>query len=102
VDLGPGYATKIALKGAEDVVNGDGLLRVGCRLYVVQNRRNLISVFDLDTSARTATLHKTIRDPRFDVPTATARFGNRLYVTNARFNTIPMPDTTYSAVSIQL
>ncbi|MFJ8023552.1 SMP-30/gluconolactonase/LRE family protein [Streptomyces sp. NPDC096311] len=102
IDLSTGYATKITLKGADDVVNGDGLLRVGCRLYVVQNRKNLVSVFDLDMRARKATLCRTITDPRFDVPTAVARFDNRLYLVNARFNTAPTQDTTYNAVSVRL
>ena len=90
MNLRTGHATKITLVGAADVVNGDGLFRIGRTLYVVQNRLNLISVFDLDSKATTATLTGTITDPRFDVPTTAARFGNRLYLVNARF-TSPRP-----------
>ncbi|MFD4767601.1 NHL repeat-containing protein [Streptomyces niveus] len=102
VDPKTGHATNITLKGAADVVNGDGLVRVGNTLYVVQNRLNLITVFDLDAGARTATLRRSITDPRFDVPTTAARLGNRLYLVNARFTTPPTPDTTYNAVSVPL
>lgn len=102
VDPKTGHATHITLKGAADVVNGDGLLRVGNTLYVVQNRLNLITVFDLDAGARTATLRRSITDPRFDVPTTAARLGNRLYLVNARFTTPPTPETTYNAVAVPL
>ncbi|MEV0775697.1 superoxide dismutase [Streptomyces sp. NPDC050433] len=102
VDPKTGHATHIALRGAADVVNGDGLLRVGSTLYVVQNRLNLITVFDLDAGARTATLRRSITDPRFDVPTTAARLGNRLYLVNARFTTPPTPETTYNAVAVPL
>lgn len=57
MDLTTGYATEIALIGADDVVNGDGLVRIGRTLYVVQNRLNLISVFDLGAGATTATFN---------------------------------------------
>lgn len=102
VDPRTGHATVITLRGAADVINGDGLLRVGSTLYVVQNRLNLITVFDLDSRARTATLRRSITDPRFDVPTTAARLGNRLYLVNARFTTTPTPDTTYNAVAVPL
>ncbi|MET4927311.1 superoxide dismutase [Streptomyces sp. PSRA5] len=102
VDPKTGHATTITLKGAANVINGDGLLRVGSTLYVVQNRLNLITVFDLDARATTATLRRTVTDPRFDVPTTAARLGNRLYLVNARFTTTPTPETTYNAVAVQL
>ena len=84
------------------VVNGDGLVRIGRTLYVVQNRLNLVSVFDLDAKATTATLRRTITDPRFDVPTTAARFGDRLYLVNARFTSPQTPDTTFNAVAVSL
>lgn len=102
VDPKTGHATVITLRGAADVINGDGLLRVGRTLYVVQNRLNLITVFDLDSHARTATLRRSLTDPRFDVPTTAARLGNRLYLVNARFTTTPTPETTYNAVAVPL
>ncbi|MGI5459366.1 SMP-30/gluconolactonase/LRE family protein [Streptomyces sp. CA-249302] len=102
VSLKTGYATEIALSGAADVAGGDGLWRTGRTLYVVQNRLNLISVFDLDAKATTATLRDTITDPRFDVPTTAAQFGNRLYLVNARFTSPQTPETTFNAVAVSL
>ncbi|MFI1352441.1 SMP-30/gluconolactonase/LRE family protein [Streptomyces sp. NPDC020898] len=102
VSLRTGAATRITLVGQESVVNGDGLVRMGRTLYVVQNRLNLISVWDLDAGATTATLRTTITDPRFDVPTTAARYGNRLYLVNARFTTPQTPETTFNGVSVSL
>ncbi|MFD4560878.1 SMP-30/gluconolactonase/LRE family protein [Streptomyces sp. NPDC058469] len=102
VSLKTGHATEIALSGASDVANGDGLFRIGRTLYVVQNRLNRISVFDLDAKVTTATLRRTITDPRFDVPTTAARFGNRLYLVNARFTSPQTPDTTFTAVAVSI
>jgi len=102
VSLRTGVATEIALAGAENVANGDGLWRIGRTLYVVQNRLNLISVFDLDAEATAATLRRTITEPRFDVPTTAARFGDRLYLVNARFTSPQTPETTFNAVAVPL
>jgi sugar lactone lactonase YvrE len=102
VDLKTGYATEIALRGAGDVANGDGLVRIGRTLYVVQNRLNAISVFGLDAGAGSATLHRTITDPRFDVPTTAARWGDRLYLVNARFTSPQTPETTFNGVAVSL
>ncbi|MFJ4562673.1 superoxide dismutase [Streptomyces caelestis] len=102
VDLKTGHATKVTLKGATDVAGGDGLVRLGRTLYVVQNRLNKITVWDLDRKATTATLTRTITDPRFDVPTTAARYGDRLYLVNARFTSPQTPQTTFNAVAVSL
>ncbi|MFH8494697.1 SMP-30/gluconolactonase/LRE family protein [Streptomyces coeruleorubidus] len=102
VDLRSGHATTITLKGATDVAGGDGLVRLGRTLYVVQNRLNKITVWDLDRKATTATLTRTITDPRFDVPTTAARYGDRLYLVNARFTSPQTPETTFNAVAVSL
>jgi streptogramin lyase len=102
VNIRTGHATTIALAGADNVNNGDGLVRIGATLYVVQNRLNLVSVFSLDTKVTTATLRRTITDPRFDVPTTAARFGDRLYLVNARFTSPQLPETTFNGVSVPL
>ena len=102
VDVETGYATEIALTGAADVAGGDGLVRIGRTLYVVQNRLNLISVFDLDAKALSAGLSRTITDPRFDIPTTAARWGDRLYLVNARFSSPQLPDTTFNAVAVSI
>ncbi|MET9392089.1 superoxide dismutase [Streptomyces sp. NPDC006624] len=102
VGLGTGHATRIALEGAADVANGDGLVRTGRTLYVVQNRQNKVTVWRLGPGARTATLTRTITDPRFDVPTTAARHGHRLYLVNARFTSPQTPETTFDAVAVPL
>ncbi len=84
------------------LTNGDGLLLEGRTLYVVQNRMNLVSVFTLDAKVTTATLRRTITDPRFDVPTTAARFGDRLYLVNARFTSPQTPETTFNGVAVPL
>jgi sugar lactone lactonase YvrE len=99
VDPATGVATAIDL-GGETVVNGDGLLLSGRTLYVVQNRLNTVAVIELNRRGTAGTVEQRVTDPRFDVPTTVAKFGNRLYLPNARFGT-PSPETaTYNAVAI--
>lgn len=102
VSLRTGHATRVTLSGADNVVNGDGLVRVGRTLYVVQNRSNVVTVFDLDADSTKATLRRSITDPRFDVPATAARFAGRLYLVNARFTSPQTPDTTFTAVAVPL
>ncbi|MEU0948544.1 superoxide dismutase [Streptomyces canus] len=100
VPLATGNATRITLMGTDAVDAGDGLVRDGHRLFVVQNRLNQVSVLDLDAKVSTATLHHTISDPRFDVPTTAALHLNRLYVVNGRLTSPQLPDTTFNSVSV--
>jgi sugar lactone lactonase YvrE len=100
VDPDTGVATTVDL-GGESVSAGDGLLVLGRTLYVVRNQLNLVAVFELDKRGLRGELVKTITDPRFDIPTTVAAFGNRLYLPNARFTTPPTPDTPYSAVAVR-
>ena len=59
-----------------------------------------LAVIRLDRRGTSGTVRERVTDPRFDVPTTVARFGNRLYLPNARFG-IPSPETaTYNAVAI--
>lgn len=95
VDPATGHATQIDLGGAT-VVNGDGLFLRGDDLFVVQNQDNQISVIDLDHRAARGTLTQVITDGRFDIPTGADHVAGALYVVNARFNTPPTPDTTYT------
>ena len=99
VDPATGAASTVDL-GGYVVTAGDGLLVVGRTLYAVQNQLNLVAVFDLNAAGTSGSLVKTITDPRFDVPTTVARFGNRLYLPNARFTTPPTPDTVYTANAV--
>ncbi len=102
MNLRTGITTKITLIGQETVVNGDGLYRIGRTLYVVQNRLNLVSVWTLDRTSTTATLSRTITSPHFDVPTTAARYGNRLYLVNARFTKSPDPGDDVHGVAVSL
>ncbi|MEJ3745033.1 superoxide dismutase [Actinomycetes bacterium KLBMP 9797] len=99
VDPRTGVTTQVDL-GDELLTNGDGLLVLGRTLYVVQNRLNTVAAFRLNSAGTRGTLITRVTDPRFDVPTTVAAFGRRLYLPNARFNTTPTPDTTYSVVAI--
>lgn len=94
-----GLAREVDL-GGEVLTNGDGLLLDGRGPYVVQNRLNTVALFSLDRAGTVASLVTRLTDPRFDVPTTIARFGDRLYLPNARFTTEPTPSTPYNAVAI--
>ena len=91
----------LPILGGVSLVNGDGLLRRGpSTLYVVQNRLNSIAVLKLDRSFTSGTLKGAITDPRFDVPTTIAAFGNSLYAVNARFGVANPDSVPYSVVRV--
>ncbi|MFI2434083.1 SMP-30/gluconolactonase/LRE family protein [Streptomyces sp. NPDC018693] len=100
VDPHTGVTTLVDLGGAAPLTNGDGLLRLGRTLYVVQNRQNAIDVFTLAYDGRSAVFRRRVTDPDFDVPTTVAAYRDRLYLPNARFSTTPTPETTYSIVAV--
>lgn len=91
VDPRSGEARAIDLGGAS-VSNGDGLLLKGKTIYVVRNRLNQIAVFKLEDKFLRGEPKQTISDPRFDVPTTLAAFGESLYAVNARFG-VPSPES---------
>ncbi|MFI6099970.1 superoxide dismutase [Lentzea sp. NPDC051213] len=93
-----GNTVSINLSG-QTLTNGDGLLREGRQLYVVQNRLNKVARYTLSRDGATLAAERT--DARFDVPTTVAAFGKRLYLPNARFTTPPTPDTTYNVVAVE-
>ncbi|MFL6115371.1 MAG: SMP-30/gluconolactonase/LRE family protein [Catenulispora sp.] len=99
VDPATGVARTVDL-GGYLLTNGDGLLVRARTLYAVQNVLNTVAVFRLNRSGTRGTLVDRLTDPRLDVPTTVAAFGNRLYLPNARFTTPPTPTTTYTAVAI--
>ena len=100
VDPATGVTKTVDLHG-ETLTAGDGLLRDGSTLYAVQNRLNTVTVIELSEDGGEGKVVKKLTDPRFDVPTTVARFGMRLYLPNARFNTPPAPDTPYDVISVQ-
>ena len=99
VDPSTGDATQVDLGGAS-LANGDGLLLSGRTLFVVQNRLNQVAVVRLNSEGTAGEVTEHLTDPRFDIPTTVASFGNRLYLPNARFTTPPMPSTPYNAIAI--
>jgi hypothetical protein len=101
LDPATGASKEIALSGlAASLPNGDGLLRKGRTLYVVQNQDNRIAVVRLARNLSTGRVTRFLTDPDFDVPTTLARAGGQLWTVNARFSTPPTPTTPYSVVRV--
>jgi sugar lactone lactonase YvrE len=97
IDPDDGGFRKVDLHGAS-LENGDGLLFVDSRtLLVVQNRDNKIAVVKLGKRYRSGRVVKTITHPDFDVPTTVAKQNGSLFLPNARFGTVPPPDTADTA-----
>jgi streptogramin lyase len=102
IDPTTGHASRIDLGGpTATVVNGDGLLLQGRKLYVVQNRFNKITVIRLNRTFTSGQIVDTISSEQFDVPTTIARFGNKLYLVNARFSTAATPQTPYWITAVR-
>ena len=80
--------------------NGDGLLLLGRRLYVVQNRDNKIAVIHLKRGLHRGELKRYLTDSDFDVPTTIAERAGFLWAVNSRFTTPPTPDTPYDVVRV--
>ena len=104
VDPDTGASVEVDLGGAS-VINGDGMIRRGETLYVVQNRLNRVAVIRLDDeddgAAVSGRVVRTITDPLLDVPSTAALFGPCLYAVDARFTTPPTPATTYSVIRLR-
>jgi hypothetical protein len=84
VNARTGRTREIALD--QPVTNGDGILRQGRKIYVVQNRDNKIAVVKLSRKERRGRVRRFLTDPRLDVPTTIAPFKKFIYAVNARFN----------------
>ena len=91
VDPQTGVATQVDLGGAL-VTGGDGLLVVGTTLYVVQGGSSKVTVIKLDPAGTSGVVVGELTSDDFNVPTTVARFGNSLYLPNARFGN-PKPST---------
>lgn len=94
VDPATGDAAVVGL-GDAVLANGDGLLRQGLTLYVVQNRLNQVAQLRLAPDGSSGTLVGTHHDADLDVPTTAARLGRSLYLPNARFTTPQLPETEF-------
>ena len=98
IDARTGAAQEIDLGGA-DVKNGDGILRKGRKLYVVQNQLNLVTPVKLSRDLSQGRVRDSITSPLFNVPTTIARSGGRMYVVNAKFGS-NSPEQTYEVVRV--
>jgi sugar lactone lactonase YvrE len=87
-------ATEVDLGGAT-LPNGDGILLVGRRLYVVQNTLNQVAVVRLRHGFESGEVVRTITSDGFDVPTTIAKSWHSLYAVNARFGTAVTVETPY-------
>jgi hypothetical protein len=78
----------------------DGIVLSGRRLWAVQNSNQITSIL-LNDDLPAGTVEKVITSDLFQVPTTAARFGNRLAVVNAKFDTgIPPTADQYEVVLV--
>lgn len=82
------------------VPNVDGILLQGRTIYAVQNFSNKVSEFRLSEGLSSGRLLETITSPKFEVPTTVARFGDRLAVVNAKFDTGFPPTASQYEVTV--
>jgi sugar lactone lactonase YvrE len=78
----------------------DGIVVSGRRLWAVQNTNQITRIL-LNDDLTAGTVEKVITSKLFQVPTTAARFGNRLAVVNAKFDTgIPPTADQYEVVLV--
>lgn len=100
VDAATGASKTIA---GVSVPNVDGILvKDGHRLFAVQNATNQVSVWKLGPDFLAGEEKKVITSPLFQFPTTVARFGGRLAVANAKFDTgFPPTADQYEVVVVR-
>jgi len=99
VDPATGASARIA---GVDVPNVDGILLEAGRLWAVRSFDNRISRVDLAPDLRSGRVEADVTSDRFQVPTTAARFGHRLAVVNAKFDTgVPPTATRYEVVVVE-
>jgi hypothetical protein len=69
----------------------DGIVLAGRRLWAVQNFSNQVTRIRLDPQLTSGVVERVITSELFQVPTTAARFGSRLAVVNAKFDTRTPP-----------
>lgn len=84
VDSATGASATIA---GVSVPNVDGIRLQGKWLWAVQNFNNQVARVRLSPDLASGVIEEVITSDLFQVPTAAARFGNRLAVVNAKFDT---------------
>ena len=102
VDPSTGAATNVPLTGvATNVLRGDGIVRRGTTLYVVQNTLNQVALVKLTPDGTAGTISEVLTDRDLDVPTTADVFGPAVYAVNARFGTPPGPGVAYEVVRVE-
>jgi sugar lactone lactonase YvrE len=83
------------------VPNVDGIVLQGKRLWAVQNFDNQVARIRLSAHLTSGMVEEIITSDLFQIPTAAARFGSRLAVVNAKFDTgIPPTADQYEVVLV--
>jgi sugar lactone lactonase YvrE len=89
-----------AIAGA-NVPNVDGILLEAGRLWAVRNLDNQVDEFRLSPNLTSATLERVITNDNFEVPTTVARYGSKLALVNAKFDTgFPPAAKTFEVVIV--
>jgi sugar lactone lactonase YvrE len=84
VDPATGASARIA---GVSVPNVDGIVLEAGRLWAVQNFSNQVSRIRLAPDLSSGVVEEVITSDLFQIPTTAARFGSRLAVVNAKFDT---------------
>lgn len=79
----------------------DGLVLIGHTLYIV-NFFNQVNVLKPDKDLLTGEMLGTITDPSLKSSATGARFGNSLYVVNARFELPNPPEADYWVTKVDI
>jgi sugar lactone lactonase YvrE len=90
-----------AIIGGVSVPNVDGIVLAGRRLWAVQNS-NQVTRIRLGRHLRSGVVEEVITSALFQTPATAARFGRRLAVVNAKFDTgIPPTADQYEIVLVK-
>jgi len=84
VDAATGASTTIA---GVSVPSVDGILMKGSHEVIAVQNSNQVTIWKLSSDLTSGTMQKVITSPLFETPTTVARFGSRLAVANAKFDT---------------
>ncbi|HEV8650115.1 MAG TPA: hypothetical protein VG276_12080 [Actinomycetes bacterium] len=96
----PASGASAAIAGVS-VPNVDGIVLEAGRLWAVQNFSNQVSRIRLRPDLASGVVEEVITSDLFQVPTTAARFGSRLAVVNAKFDTgLPPTADQYEVVLV--
>ena len=99
VDPANGASATIA---GVSVPNVDGIVLLGRHLWAVQNSSNLVTRVQLSPHLTSGVTEEVITSDLFQTPSTAARFGSRLAVVNAKFDTgIPPTAKQYEVVLVR-